>query len=355
MIDKNLYKDLENHILELKKTIESKNNLPTLLKEQLEKDILSLYQSIGSDFFDQKYDLISRYINWVVKFPFGQYSQDNLDIERAKAIFEENHYGMQKVKQRFLEYISVLNLRKQKGMAKLTPSTVLLLVGLAGTGKTTFAYSLAQALNRKIFRISFATIANVYQLKGRSRFAMDSEPGLIVKGLVKSEVLNPIILLDEIDRVTDENLTAFMGILIEMLDPAQNVEFFDNYLNMGVDLSQAIFIATANNTTRILTAVLDRMEKISMPSYSNEEKIIIGKKYLLPKILEEAGLNDENLVIDSEVWPDLVRPLGFDAGLRTLKRTLETIARRVAFLIVEQKYEQVVISKENFKQFIDIV
>ena len=173
----------------------------------------------------------------------------------------------------------------------------------------------------------------------------------MIKGICEAGVRNPVILLDEIDRNAEGSNTDIMGVLVELLDPAQNHAFVDAYVDYPVNLSHAIFIATANNTTRIVTAVLDRMEKISMPTYSDQEKIVIAKEYILPKLLKDAGLKPEQFRIKDDVWPAMVRPLGFDAGIRTLQRTLQGAVRKAVRIIVERGFPDVIITQENAKIF----
>jgi len=160
------------------------------------------------------------------------------------------------------------------------------------------------------------------------------------------------MLLDEIDRVADEARRDIRGVLVELLDPRQNSAFLDHYLDYPVDLSQVLFIATANNTRDIATAVLDRVERIDMPSYTDEEKIVIAQRYVMPRLLQEAGMDTNSLVIANEVWPTMVRPLGFDAGLRTLERNLKGAVAKAARLRLEQNLSQVVITPDNVKQFL---
>ena len=259
---------------------------------------------------------------------------------------------MYDVKDRFLEYVSVLKLNKEQDSIADFRAPVLLLVGLVGTGKTTFAYSLAEALNRKLVRIPFGGMGSAKDLRGQSRLNLESEPGAIIKGICQAGTRNPIILLDEIDRMAEEARTDIMGVLVELLDPAQNHAFVDNYVDYPVNLSHAIFLATANNTTNIATAVMDRMEKISMPSYTDEEKIVIAQKYIMPQLLKDAGLKPEQVIIADALWPKMARPLGYDAGIRTLQRTLQALIRKAARIVVEKGYPQVVITEENSKIFL---
>jgi len=189
-------------------------------------------------------------------------------------------------------------------------------------------------------------------LRGASRIRPDAEPGQIIKAIKSAKVSNPVILLDEIDRVAVEHRVDIMGVLVELLDPAQNQAFLDHYLDFPYDLSQVLFIATANNTGNIATAVLDRLEPIIMPSYSDEEKLIIGKNYLLPKAIEEAGFSKDALTIDEATWPQILRPLGFDSGIRSLSRSLQTICRKVARKKVEGEVGPFRISQENLGEYL---
>jgi len=189
-------------------------------------------------------------------------------------------------------------------------------------------------------------------LRGQSRLRPDAEPGLVTKALRRVGTKNPVILLDEIDRITEEGRSSIMGVLIELLDPEQNYAFRDHFIDYPFDLSEVLFITTANNTTNISVAVMDRLEPIQMPSYTDEEKITIGKDYVLPRTMVEAGLPKEALKIAADVWPKIVRPLGFDAGVRTLERTINGICRKVAKMIVEGKGKSFQITIENMKQFL---
>ena len=342
---------LQQEMQDLKDRV-SQAKMPEEMTRKVSKDIVALERSVELGSYDEKYEKVSKYIDWVLRIPWQARTKDRLDITKTQEIFDKHHYGMDDVKDRFLEYVSVLNLRSNQPTSIEFRAPILLLVGLVGTGKTTFAFSLAEALERKIVRIPFGGMGNAKDLRGNSRLILGSEPGRVIKGIAEAGVRNPVILLDEIDRVTKEANADIMGVLIELLDPAQNDRFVDDFIDYPVDLSQAIFIATCNNTREIATAVLDRMEKISMPSYTDDEKIKIGKHYILPQLLKEAGLNDDQFVLLEEVWPTMVRPLGFDAGIRTLQRNLKGAVRKAARIIVEKGYKEVVITSENAKIFL---
>lgn len=317
-----------------------------------------------------------RYIDWVVSLPWNTRTKDALDLPRAREILEKNHYGLQPVKERILEYLSILKLNQDRwdkessvavsgssatiaDDAKLSHAMlarrapILCLVGLVGTGKTTLAKSIAQAMGRQFVRIPFGGMSDALDLRGQSRVRPDAEIGLILKGMRFAGSRNPVILLDEIDRVAEHARGDIMGVLVELLDPEQNAAFTDHYLDYPFNLSEVLFIATANNTTNIATAVLDRLEPIQMPSYSDAEKIKIAKDYVLPELMRESGLTSDNLTIDETIWPKLVRPLGYDGGIRSLERTINGVCRKVAHMIVEGRGKSVHIDESNIKEFIE--
>ncbi|KKR88537.1 MAG: Lon protease [Candidatus Gottesmanbacteria bacterium GW2011_GWA2_41_12] len=305
-------------------------------------------------------DQVANYLDWITNLPWNKRSEDNLDLAHAKEVLEQNHYGLTELKERILEYISVMKLRKDKGeniqasdtVLKFMRAPILCFVGLVGTGKTTIAYSIAEAMGRKFVRIPFGGMGSALDLRGQSRVHPDAEVGQLIKALRRAGTKNPVILLDELDRVSAEARADIMGVLVELLDPEQNTAFVDHYIDYPFDLSEALFIATANNTGNIATAVLDRLEPIQMPSYNDDEKTIIGKKYVYPKMVKETGLTTENLQIDDEVWSSIVRPLGFDSGIRTLERTINGVCRKIAKEIVEGKGTSFHLTPANIKEYL---
>lgn len=303
--------------------------------------------------YSQEYDQVARYLEWIIALPWEKRSEEILSLANARKILNANHYSLEVIKERVLEYMATAILKKTKAAQEVThKAPSLLLVGLVGTGKTTMAYSIAQALGRKFARIPMGGMGDALQLRGRSRAYPDAEPGQIMKVLARVGTKNPLILLDEIDRVTEEARADIMGVLVELLDPEQNSKFLDHFIDYPFDLSEVLFVTTANNTAGIATAVLDRLEIVEMPSYSDHDKIIIGKNYLLPRALAASGLTYDNLTFEENVWPQIVRPLGFDAGMRTLDRTIGGICRKVAKLMVEDKIERVILSPANLKKFL---
>lgn len=339
-----------SELASLKALVDS-SKLPDDLRSKANEMLARLSRMVDTGVYSAEYDRSAHYIQWITSLPWGTYTTDKLDIVAAQASMNATHHGMSEPKDRILEYLATIKLRMEQGGEKIVKAPAIFLVGLVGTGKTTFAYSLAQTLGRKFARIPFGGLGSARDLRGKSRLFTEAEPGSIVKAIRDAGSWNPIILLDEIDRVGAEERADIMGVLVELLDPTQNNRFLDHYLDYPIDLSQVLFIATANNTTNVATAVLDRLELIQMPSYSDEEKIYISREFLLPKAIKQAGLLPGQLSIDPAVWPVVARPLGYDAGIRTLERTIASLTRRVAREIVEGKTTQVVVNMDNYKHY----
>ncbi len=339
-------KDLED--LQQKLTTAS---LPEELLSKASSMVERLERMFFQGFYSQEFEKTRHYINWITKIPWTEKAERAIDLALIKDTLDKHHHGMEEVKERILEYMSVLKLRTEKGLGTAR-APIIFLVGLVGTGKTTFAYALSEALGRPVARIPFGGMGSARDLRGQSSLHLESEPGQVIKSLTRVKVKNPIILLDEIDRVTEEARADVMGVLVELLDPSQNNRFLDHYIDYPVDLSEVLFIATGNNTSNVATAVLDRLEPIRMPSYTDQEKITIGKDYLLPKALELSGLDSNTITIAEDLWPSIVRPLGYDAGIRTLNRTIEGITRKVTKLIVENKGQTVNITSANIKNYL---
>ncbi len=344
---------LESQIQKLEQSLTASKLPPELLdKAKGMIDILKITLAQSGNYGNL--ESVSNYINTISKIPFGISTPDNLDLSFAKQTLAKNHYGLSDVKDKILEYLSSIILNLKNGQAA-NRAPILCLVGLVGTGKTTLAYSIAEAMKRNFQRIPFGGMGDVRTLRGQSRVFADAEPGQIIKKVIAAKSQNCVVLLDELDRVTETSRADIMGALVELLDPEQNMAFTDHYVDYPVDLSKVLFIATANNTTNIATAVLDRLEIVQMPSYSDDEKMVIGRDYLFPKIAKDSGLNSTNLRIDENVWPAVIRPLGYDSGMRSLERTIEGICRKTARMIVEGKIPQngtIAINPQNIKEFL---
>lgn len=331
---------------------------PSDLKEMLTERIsrLTMLRSSSgylNSSYIVEYENTATYIRWATSLPWDKRSQDLLDLTQAKQIFDKNHYGLDGIKNKLIEYLAsiVLNL-KTNGADHALRAPILCLVGLAGTGKTTLAASIAEALGRRFERIPFGGMGDARVLRGQSRAFPDAEPGVVIKKLVKTQTKNCVILLDELDRVSESARTDIMGVLVELLDPEQNKAFTDHYIDYPFDLSEVLFVATSNNTTNISTAVLDRLEVVQMPSYTDTEKMNIAKTYLFPKIEKQSGLTPAQLTIADDVWPLVIRPLGFDSGIRSLERTLQGMCRKVARVIVEGRAQSVTINAANIKEYL---
>ncbi len=354
--------DLFKEVAQLEEKLNN-TTLPPELKDKAQAMLQRLTRMVRFGGYSIQFEQVANYIDWITNLPFKTRSDDILDLDHAKKILDKNHYGLARIKDRILEYIAVLNLKREKGktqkskgaeegILKFMRAPILCFVGLVGTGKTTIAYSIAEAMGRKFARIPFGGMGSPLDLRGQSRVHPDAEVGLVIKALRRAKTKNPVILFDEIDRVTTEGHSSIMGVLVELLDPEQNMAFRDHFIDYPLDLSETLFIATCNNTTNISTAVLDRLEPIQMPSYSDEEKITIGRDFVLPRTVQEAGLNQDQIIIDDAVWPQIVRPLGYDAGIRTLERTINGVVRKIARLVVEGKGKKFHLTSENIKKFL---
>ncbi|MBF8249557.1 MAG: ATP-dependent protease La, ATP-dependent Lon protease [Candidatus Levybacteria bacterium] len=341
---------LESKILEIEGKIKTAQ-LPADFTEKLNEELSVLRLSLKGENSFMNFENFSNYVHCILSLPFNKETKDTLDIASAKEILDKNHYGLPSVKNVILEYLSslILNINNQDNIAR---SPIICLVGLVGTGKTTLAYSIAESLGRKFERIPLGGMGDASDLRGKSRSGLDAEPGLVIKSLIHAQSKNCVILLDELDRITEAGRKDIMGVLVELLDPEQNKAFQDHYVDFPFDLSRVLFIATANNTTNIATAVLDRLQIIQMPSYTDEEKTVIAQEYLFPEILKQTGLIEAQLIIDEAVWPTIIRPLGFDSGIRSLSRAIETVCRKAARMIVEGKLQLVKVTSENVKEFL---
>lgn len=335
----------------------AKTQLPTDLHEKAMAMIerLKLIQHEASFFMEL--DHIGNYIEWITALPWNTETKDILDLNHARTVLEKNHYGLALVKEQILQYLSIMIIKSAQGDSKehFSRAPIISLVGLAGVGKTTIAYSIAEALGRRIVRIPFGGMGGAAVLRGQSRFSPDAEPGAVIKALRRSGVNNPVILLDEIDRVSESARSDIMGVLVELLDPEQNRAFTDHYVDYPFNLGNVLFVATSNNTKDISTAVLDRLEIIQMPSYTDAEKITIAKNYLMPKILTESGFIPNSVIIPDPIWAEIVRPLGYDPGIRSLQRTVQDLVRKVALFQLDGKLPQgqpFTLTDQNLRQFV---
>lgn len=329
----------------------SQAGLPPELQSRLENIVSRLNRSQGVAGYLNLYEEVYAYIEWVVSLPWAKRNQDILDLRHAQTVLNQHHYGLIPIKQRILEHLSVLIMQSRGQASGIARSPILCFVGLPGIGKTSIAASVAESLGRPFIRIPMGGMGTAQQLRGQSRSLPSAEPGQIIKSLRRVGVRNPVILLDEIDRTAENARAEIMGVLLELLDPEQNNAFSDNYIDHPFDLSEVLFIASANNTNGIANAVLDRLEVIQMPGYTDDEKIHIAREYLFPRQLRFANIPDGVVKMDDAVWPLLVRPLGFDAGIRTMERIINGLVRKIALQMVSGQAQQFYITPQNIKQF----
>jgi ATP-dependent Lon protease len=341
-----------SEIIKLKTKLQTAHlpaNLQVKALEQIERIQLAL--KYGGNL--SHLDMVEKYIDWISQLPWSNETQDQIDIKVARERLDINHYGLEKVKIRILEYLSIYKLQKDKFHTTSIHNRPLFFVGLAGTGKTTFAISIAEALGRKLVRIPFGGLSSARDLRGQSKISPESEPGKIISALKEVQVKNPVILLDELDRVTPEARAEVMGVLLELLDPNQNRHYLDYFIDFPFDLSNVLFVATANNTANVAPPVLDRMELVQMPSYTDEEKIIIGKNYILPKLMKNSGIEENQMAVDDALWAQLIRPLGFEPGIRSVERLIDTMVRKVAFKLVSKEGDNFYININNIRDFVN--
>lgn len=290
--------------------------------------------------------VVRGYIETLLALPWDKTSKDNLDINHGEKILNEDHYGLEKVKERILEFLSVRSLTK-KG-----DSPILCLVGPPGTGKTSIARSVAKALNKEYVRISLGGVRDEAEIRGHRRTYVGALPGRIVSGLKSAGVKNPLYLLDEIDKVSSDYKGDTSSALLEVLDGEQNNKFVDHYVEIPVDLSEILFIATANTVQTIPRPLLDRMELIEVTSYTENEKLHIAKEHLIRKVMEKNGLKEKQLTISDHALKGIISGYTKEAGVRNLERKLSEICRKAAKELVSKKKVQVKITEKNLVKYL---
>lgn len=302
-----------------------KSGIPAELQEKVEKEISRL-ETMPPMMAESA--VIRNYLDWIFDMPWGVETKDNLNLQKAQHMLDEDHYGLTKVKERILEYLAV------RILAPNAKGTILCFVGPPGVGKTSLAKSIARAMNRKFARIALGGIHDEAEIRGHRRTYIGAMPGRFIEAVAQSKSMNPVLLLDEIDKVGSDFRGDPAAALLEALDPEQNQTFTDNYLDMPFDFSHVFFIATANTTSTIPAALLDRMEVIPLSGYTEEEKLEIAKRYLVPRQRERNGLTGEDLRFPATLLRKLIRSYTREAGVRELERTIAALCRKVGKKIV---------------------
>ena len=292
------------------------------------------------------YNVQLTYLQTIIQLPWNEFTRDNMNIANAEKILNHDHYGMEKVKERILEHLAVLKMRKDK------KSPIICLYGPPGVGKTSLGKSIASALNRKYVRISLGGVHDESEVRGHRRTYIGAMPGRIIKGMQKAGSGNPVFILDEIDKISTNNVNGDpSSALLEVLDPEQNNAFHDNYLDLDYDLSQVMFIATANDTNTIPRPLLDRMELIELSGYLTEEKIEIGKRHLIPKKKVENGLDDfKNLKLHKKALEFLIEKYTRESGVRGLEKQIDKLFRKIALRVAKGEVTDNLVISENYIQ-----
>lgn len=324
--------DFRNEIQELEEKLKSKD-MPDEARDKSDKEIRKLKMMSP---MSAEATVVRNYVDWMLALPWNEVSKEEIDIEKARGILEEDHYGLEKVKERILEYLAVQKLvGKMKG-------PILCLVGPPGVGKTSLGKSIARSTGRKFVRVALGGVRDEAEIRGHRRTYIGALPGKIIQSLKKAGTSNPVFLLDEVDKMSMDFRGDPSSALLEVLDPEQNDTFNDHYLDCDYDLSKVMFITTANMLHTIPQPLMDRMEIIRLSGYTELEKVAIAKKYLYQKQLTENGVGAENLKIDDSTYVEIIRRYTRESGVRNLERSIATICRKAAVEIVEKGKESVV-------------
>lgn len=318
-------------------------NMPEKVTESALKE-LERYERVPQSSAESS--IIRNYLDWLIALPWNETTEDAIEIDQAQKILNQDHYGLDKVKERILEYLAV---------QKLTNSIkgpILCLVGPPGVGKTSLAKSIARSIGRKFVRISLGGVRDEAEIRGHRRTYIGAMPGRIIQGMKRATTVNPVFLLDEIDKMSNDFRGDPSSAMLEVLDPEQNHNFSDHYIEETYDLSNVLFVATANYVNNIPGPLLDRMELISIAGYTEHEKLHIAKEHLIPKQLKENGLQKSTLQIRDDALLELIRKYTREAGVRSLERTIATLCRKAAKVIISGKQKRVVVTLKRLEEIL---
>jgi len=340
--------ELDEHTAEIKELKEriKKAKMPTdsLAAAEKELDRLSKIPPASAE-----YTVARTYLDWLVDLPWSITTQDNLDIDNAQKILDEDHYDLEKVKKRILEYLAV---RKLKSDMK---GPILCFVGPPGVGKTSLGKSIARTMGRKFIRISLGGVRDEAEIRGHRRTYVGALPGRVIQGVKKAGSNNPVFMLDEVDKIGMDFRGDPSSALLEVLDPEQNHSFSDHYIDVNFDLSKVMFITTANVLDTIPPALRDRMEVLELPGYSEDQKLMIAKEFLIPKEIEEHGLTSEYIEFQEAATQVIISSYTREAGVRNLEREIATVCRGVAKDVAREIKDKVIITPENLHKFLGAV
>lgn len=315
-------------------------------KEAKEKALYELDRLRNSGSYSQEGGIIKTYLDWLISLPWKKETKDNLDIVKAREILEADHYGLKDVKDRIIEYLAV------KNTAQTLKGPILCLVGPPGVGKTSIAKSVARAVNRNFVRMSLGGVRDEAEIRGHRRTYVGSIPGRIIYGMRQAKSKNPLFLLDEIDKMANDFRGDPADALLEVLDAEQNGTFRDHYLEVEMDLSKVMFITTANTLDTIPRPLLDRMEVIEINGYTYEEKLNIARRHLLPKVLKEHNLTEDQLKISDNALKLIIEGYTVESGVRTLERTLASLTRKSVAYMLEKKKDAVSLTPQMVEKFL---
>ena len=332
-------------IAELRERVDALGELPEEVRKAADRELQRLEKLPSAA---AEYGVIRTYVEWIITVPWSTYTEDNLDLENARSVLDTDHFDLEKVKDRIIEYLAVAKLRNE------VSGQILCFVGPPGVGKTSLGHSIADALGRKFVRLSVGGVRDESEIRGHRRTYIGSMPGSIIRSLRDAESANPLVLIDEIDKMGNDWRGDPASAMLEVLDPEQNRTFRDHYLDLAFDLSKVLFICTANTLDTIPGPLLDRMDVIELSGYTEQEKLGIAKRYLLPKQLELHGLQRSQLTLSDKMLRSVIREYTREAGVRNLERRLADICRKAATQVAKGRAQKIRVDDARLREWLGV-